>query len=346
MKVLIVTDAWHPQVNGVVRTYEHLGEELEKRGHTVRVIGPSDFPLRVPLPGYAEIKLAIAPYRRLEKMIRAYAPDRFHIATEGPLGWATRKYCLRHGQPYTTTYHTHFPDYVAKRFVRKSSPLYGIIHARAKNYVRRFHAHSKSMMVATQSLQDELKSWDFKIPMRRLTRGAKLDQFYPGSKTLFRDLPQPVALYVGRVAIEKSIEDFLAMPWRGSKIIVGEGPSMADLKQKYSDAHFVGRKSGHELAEHYRSADVFVFPSRTDTFGMVLVEALACGIPVAGYNVTGPRDIITENFLGATHDDDLSIAAAQAMSTGTPEQRVAHVKTHFTWDTAGRQFEEALLKDI
>ena len=346
MKVLIVTDAWHPQVNGVVRTYEHLTEELEKRGHDVHVIGPSDFPLRVPLPGYREIKLAIAPYRRLKKMIESYNPDRVHISTEGPLGWAARKYCLRHDRPYTTTYHTHFPDYVAKRLVKPSSFLYPLIHAQGKNYVRRFHAHSKSMMVATQSLEDELKSWDFKIPMRRLTRGAKLDQFFPGPKTLFRELPQPVALYVGRVAIEKSIEDFLAMDWPGSKIIVGEGPSLQDLRQKYPKAHFVGRKTGTELAEHYRSADVFVFPSRTDTFGMVLVEALACGVPVAGYDVTGPRDIITENFLGALNDNDLAAAAKQALIAGSPEQRVNHVRAYYTWDYAGRQFEDAVINDI
>ena len=346
MKVLIITDAWHPQVNGVVRTYEHLGEELTRRGHEVRVIGPSDFPVRMPMPGYREIKLALFPYRRLEKMIDGYKPDSIHIATEGPLGWAARRYCLRHDEPYTTTYHTHFPDYVAKRIAWFLPFSYGIVHELAKKYVRTFHAHSHTMMVATQSLEDQLRSWNFKAPMHRLTRGAKFDQFYPGPKNLFKNLPQPVALFVGRVAIEKNIEDFLSMKWAGSKIVVGEGPRLEEFRAKYPNAHFVGRKSGKELADHYRSADVFVFPSRTDTFGMVLVEALACGIPVAGYNVTGPRDIVTENFLGVIHDNDLSLAAHKALTCGTAQQRADYVRSYYTWDNAGRQFEDALFPEL
>ena len=346
MKILIITDAWLPQVNGVVRTYQHLREEMQKLGHQVNVIGPADFPLRLPLPGYAEIELAIAPYRRLKRMIEEHAPDRIHISTEGPLGWAARKYCLQHDRKFSTSFHTMFPDYAAKRAAKIIPPLYGFVHERCKNMVRNFHSRSSAMMVATQSLEEQLIAWEFKNPMHRLTRGAKLDLFYPGEKTKYQDLKSPVALYVGRVAIEKSIEDFLEMDWDGSKVIVGDGPSREELEEKYKDAHFLGNQTGEELGAYFRSADLFVFPSRTDTFGMVIVEALASGLPVAGYNVTGPKDIVTEDFLGALHEDDLAAAAHAALETGTPEERAAHVKKHFTWEVAGKQYEDALLNKV
>ena len=346
MKLLIITDAWLPQVNGVVRTYEHLKEGLQKLGHEVEVIGPTNFPVRMPLPGYAEIELAIAPYRRLKRLIESHKPDKIHISTEGPLGWAARKYCLKHERPFSTSFHTMFPDYAAKRVAKIIPPLYGLIHETGKNMIRNFHAPSSAMMVATQSLEDQLIEWEFKNPMHRLTRGANLDIFYPGDKTKYQDLKGPIALYVGRVAIEKSIEDFLEMPWEGTKVIVGDGPSREELQQKYRDAHFLGNKTGVELGEYYRSADLFVFPSRTDTFGMVIVEALASGLPVAGYNVTGPKDIVTEKFLGALHEDDLAVAATLAMERGSPEERAAHVKKHFTWQAAAKQYEDALLNKV
>lgn len=346
MKVLIISDAWFPQVNGVVRTYEHLGEELRKLGHEVKVIGPADFPLRVPMPGYPEIKLAIAPYAKLTKAIEEYNPDKIHVSTEGPLGWAGRKYCLKNNRPFSTSFHTQFPDYVAKRVAKFIPPAYNFVHEQAKKLIRRFHTPSSAMMVATPSLEELLVSWDFKTPMHRLTRGADLDLFSPGEKTVYKDLKGPVALYVGRVAIEKSIEDFLDMPWDGSKVIVGDGPNRAELENKYPGAVFVGKKIGEELAEHYRSADLFVFPSRTDTFGMVIVEALACGLPVAAYNVTGPKDIVTEDFLGALHEDDLAAAAAKAMKSGTPQQRASHVKKFHTWEHAGKQYEDALINKV
>ncbi len=343
MKLLIITDAWFPQINGVVRTYEHLSEELQKLGHEVHVVSPSDFPLRLPMLGYSEIKLAIAPYQRLKRIIEDHKPDCIHISTEGPLGWSARRYCVKHQRPFSTAFHTLFPDYVAKRVAKFMPPLYNFTHKQGIKYVRKFHEPSSAIMLATQSLEDTLTEWGFKTPMHRVTRGADLNLFTPGEKTKFKDLKGPIALYVGRIAIEKSIEDFLEMPWDGSKIIVGDGPSRERLKQKYPDAHFPGNKTGEDLAAHYRSADLFVFPSRTDTFGMVLVEALASGIPVAAYNVTGPKDIITEDFLGALHEDNLAEAAAKAMSTGTPEQRADHVKKHFTWEVAGRQYENGLL---
>lgn len=343
MKILIISDAWHPQVNGVVRTYEHLSTELEKQGHTVKVIGPADFPLRVPMLGYPEIKLAVLPYRRLKKMIEEFQPDSIHVSAEGPLGWAARRYCVKHNHAYTTSYHTHFPDYVAKRAAKFLPYLYNFFHGIAKKIILKFHAPSTTMMVATQSLEDELSRWKMKPRMHRLSRGANLQQFSPGEKKLFNDLKRPVAIYVGRIAIEKNLEEFLKMPWDGSKVMVGDGPSLPALKKKFPDAVFVGKKEGMELGEHYRSADLFVFPSRTDTFGIVLIEALAAGLPIAAYNVTGPKDIITEPFLGAVHDDDLAIAAQEALKHGTPEQRSNHVKAYYTWENAGQQFVSALV---
>lgn len=343
MKLLIVSDAWLPQVNGVVRTYEYLGEELRKRGHEVRVIGPADFPRRMPMPGYPEIELVILPYRALSEKIKAFAPDRIHIPTEGPLGWAARRYCLKNGRPFSTSFHTRFPDYVARRVDKIFPALHDFAHRMGQAYVRAFHAPSSVMMVATDSMESTLREWGFKNPVRRVSRGAKLDLFYPGEKTLFKDLPRPVALYVGRVAIEKSIEDFLGMEWEGSKVIVGDGPSRMMLQKRYPKAVFTGIKTGEELAAHYRSADVFVFPSRTDTFGMVMPEALAAGLPVAAYNVTGPKDIVTENFLGALHETDLAAAARRALACGTPEQRSSYIKSRYSWEEAGRQYEEAIL---
>lgn len=344
MKLLIVSDAWLPQVNGVVRTYEHLGEELRKRGHEVLVIGPSDFPRRMPMPGYPEIELAIRPYRMLSEKINAYGPDRIHISTEGPLGWAARRYCLRHGRPFSTSFHTRFPDYLARRISRISPALHDIAHRMGQAYVRTFHAPSSVMMVATDSMEQTLREWGFKNPVRRVSRGIKLDLFRPGEKTLFKDLPRPVALYVGRVAIEKSIEDFLGMEWEGSKVVVGDGPSRAVLQKQYPHAIFTGTRTGEDLADHYRSADVFVFPSRTDTFGMVLPEALATGLPVAAYDVTGPKDILTEDFLGALHETDLAAAARKALACGTPERRAAYAVARYSWEEAGRQYEEALMQ--
>ncbi len=343
MKIIIITDAWHPQVNGVVRTYEFLSKELRKLGHEVKVVGPCDFPLRVALPGYPEIKLVVKPYKRLKRIIDAFGPDCIHVSAEGPLGWAGRKYCLRHNKKYSTSFHTLFPDYIAKRLAKHAPFLYNPVHNLAKKMVRFFHAPSSRMMIATQSLEDKLRSWDFKNPMHRVSRGVNLDQFYLGEKTKFNDLKGPIALYVGRVAIEKNIDDFLTMEWEGTKVVVGDGPSRKILEQKYPDAVFVGTKQGEELGEYYRSADVFVFPSRTDTFGIVLIEALGSGLPVAAYNVTGPKDIITENFLGALSEDNLGDAAKRALSCGTREQRAQFTRDHFTWESAGKQYETGLV---
>ncbi len=345
MNILIITDAWHPQTNGVVRTYEHLQEELEKMGHDIHIVGPEDSPFTIPMPGYSEIRLTLSPYGHLKKVIKEQNPDHIHIATEGPLGWAGRTLCHKYNRNYSTAYHTQFPDYTAKRAARFLPFLFTPTHDLCKKHLDRFHKNSRALFVATQSLEDELKSWGFEMPMKRLTRGADLDLFRPlklGERRVFKGLPSPVALYVGRVAIEKNIEDFLSMDWAGSKVVIGNGPSLSMLKKRYPDAHFLGVKRGEDLAAHYRSADVFVFPSRTDTFGIVLIEALASGLPIAGYDVTGPKDIVTKPFLGATHKDDLSWAAHEALKQGAPKKRSAHVKEHYTWEIMARQFEEGI----
>lgn len=337
MKILIISDAWYPQVNGVVRTYEHLRDELERRGHDVKVIGPADFRFTIPTPGYAEIRLALFARARLKKMIDEYGPDRVHIATEGPLGWAGQKICKASDIGFTTSYHTQFPDYVAKRIAKYLTFLYPAVHKLAVNTVRKFHNGSKTIFVATPSLEQTLRDWKFTTPMMRLTRGVNLDIFNTEGKDIFPDLPRPIAIYVGRIAIEKNLEDFLEMDWDGSKVLVGDGPSLSALKRKYPDAHFVGKKIGEELAAHYRSSDVFAFPSRTDTFGIVLIEALAAGLPVAAYPVMGPVDIITSPTLGIL-DDDLGKAAKEALKHGSPEDRHLHVEKFYTWEKAADQF--------
>lgn len=336
MKILIVSDAWHPQINGVVRTYEYLRDELLAMGYTVKIIGPADFARSFPMPGYGEIMLVPFPYNRLRRMIAAYAPDVLHIATEGPLGIAARKYAVRYGVEFTSCYHTHFPDYAAKRV---PDFIADWVRAAAIRFIRWFHAPSSCLFVATDSLEKTLRGWGFSMPIKRMTRGIDHAIFFTGEKRLFGALQRPIALYVGRIAVEKNLEAFLNMPWEGSKILVGNGPDIETLKKKYTAAFFAGTKTGRELADFYRAADVFVFPSKTDTFGMVIVEALACGLPVAAYPVTGPVDIITAPFLGAL-DNDLAKAARDAPLHGTAEERAAHARENYSWRRAAEQFLE------
>lgn len=338
MKILIVSDAWYPQVNGVVRTYEYLREKLINRGHEVKIIGPSDFPVRIPIPGYRKIKLALFPKRRLRRKIDHFKPDRILIATEGPLGWAARNICKKLNFDFTTSYHTHFPEYITQRIPRLLKFLRKPVYKIAIATLRKFHNTSSTIFVATPSLEKSLRKQGFTAPMKRLTRGVDLDIFHTeGSDDLFKDLPKPVALYVGRIAVEKNLERFLEMDWQGSKVIVGDGPSLTYLRQRFPDAHFLGEKLQKDLAAHYRSADVFVFPSRTETFGIVLIEALACGLPVAAYPVTGPIDIITEPNLGVLNDD-LGLAAIEALKHGSPKERHAYVQKFFNWELACEQF--------
>lgn len=339
MRILIVTDAWYPQINGVVRTYEYLRKELVDMGYEVKIIGPADFPYSMAMPGYSEIRLALFPYNRLRRMIAAYNPGVLHIATEGPLGIAARKYAAEYGVEFTSCYHTHFPDYTAKRVAKYIPALYEPVRNASIKFVRWFHRISSCLFVATPSLEETLKGWKFDCPIKRMTRGIDHSVFYAGEKTLYKHKTEPVALYVGRIAIEKNLEAFLGMEWAGMKVLVGDGPDRPMLEKKYPDAVFAGPKTGKELADYYRSADVFVFPSKTDTFGMVIVEAMACGLPVAAYPVTGPIDIITQDFLGAL-DEDLAKAARLALLHGSREERARHAKDNYSWRKAAHQFLE------
>lgn len=325
MKLLIVTDAWHPQVNGVVRTLTTTRAELERLGHQVEVISPDRF-RTVPMPTYPEIRLALAPGRRVRQMIEAAQPDAIHIATEGPLGFAARRYCLKRKLPFTTAYHTRFPEYVRDRAPVPLSLSYA--------FVRRFHAPAHSVMVATASIEADLEKRGF-TNIRRWSRGVDTDLFRPGPKDLFAHLPRPVFISVGRVAVEKNIEAFLSLDLPGSKVVVGDGPQLAELKAKYPSVTFVGAKHGDELARHYAAADVFVFPSRTDTFGLVLLEALASGLPVAAFPVPGPLDVIADSPAGVL-DTDLRAACLKAV--GIDPTICRDHALGFSWQSCAQQF--------
>lgn len=324
MRILVVTDAWLPQVNGVVRTYQTLARTLGEIGHQVVFVTPQDF-RTVACPTYPEIRLAVLPGRKLGRMIVDAQPAAIHIATEGPLGLSARCFCLKRGLPFTTSFHTKFPEYV---------------HARTRLPVRwgyaamrRFHGPSQALMVATQGVEDELAAWGLGR-IRRWTRGVDTELFRPRDKG-FLDLPRPIWLYVGRVAVEKNIEAFLALDLPGTKLVVGDGPQRALLAKRYPEAVFAGARAGEDLAAHYAAADVFVFPSRTDTFGLVLLEALASGLPVAAYPVAGPKDVIGDAPVGVL-DDDLGAAARRALAI-SPEACRAFALTR-SWRASAEQF--------
>ena len=324
MKILFITDAWHPQINGVVRTLSTTGLELEKLGHGVGFIGPDQF-RTMPLPGYSEIRVALNPRRRLERLIADFAPQAIHVATEGPLGWAARAFCRKEGLAYTTSYHTRFPEYLAERAPIPLSFSYAML--------RRFHRTSAAVMVATESIASSLADRGFDN-LRRWSRGVDTDLFHPSDKDFIQDL-RPISLYVGRVAVEKNIEAFLSLDIPGTKYVVGGGPMLELLKRRYPDVRFVGPRHGDELAKYYAASDVFVFPSKTDTFGLVILEALACGVPVAAYPVPGPIDVIGENGPGAL-DNDLERAVARALEV-SPEACREFALDH-SWQAAARQF--------
>jgi glycosyltransferase involved in cell wall biosynthesis len=307
-RILIVTDAWNPQVNGVVRTLTTVAGELRAMGHVVDVIGPDRF-RTVPCPTYPDIALSLLPRRRLIRMIESFAPDALHIATEGPLGLAARGWAKRTGFAFTTAFHTRFAEYVRARTGLPVQPIYA--------WMRRFHSAGQGTMVATQSLRDELSARGFRN-IRPWTRGVELDLFkqYPGEAPVeFVGLPRPIFIYVGRVAVEKNIGAFLDLDLPGSKVVVGGGPQLASLRSAHPDVTFTGPRYGEALARAYATADVFVFPSLTDTFGLVILESLACGTPVAAYPVTGPKDILAnaEGKVGVVNAD-LRVAALEALS--------------------------------
>ena len=306
MKILLVTDAWFPQVNGVVRTLSTVADELRGMGHVVEVVSPDRF-RTIPCPTYPEIRLALFPKTGIKRILDAFQPDAIHIATEGPLGWAARRLCLRRRLPFTTSFHTKFPEYIHARFRVPVRWGYALM--------RRFHGPSKGVMVATKSLATTLEDVGFDN-IKMWTRGVDTALFRPreaaGEKTIFGNRDRPVFLFCGRVAVEKNIEAFLALDLPGTKVVVGDGPLMDSLKGRYPATVFTGYKQGEELARHIAAADVFVFPSLTDTFGLVLLEALASGVPVAAYPVTGPIDVILDEAVGCL-DEDLGKAARTAL---------------------------------
>lgn len=320
--IVIVTDAWQPQVNGVVRTLETLGEELRARGYNVEFITPLEYKT-IPLPTYPDIRLSMNHWWSLGRRLDALAPFAIHIATEGPLGFAARTYCRRRNLPFTTAFHTKFPDYVTARTKLPLSWGYAVM--------RWFHGPSAGVLVATKSLRDELRRWGLKnvVPW---TRGVKSDLFSPEKAigtTSLPDLPHPIYLYVGRVAVEKNLDAFLGLDLPGTKLVVGDGPALSGLQKKYPDAVFAGAKYGDDLSAHYAMSDAFVFPSKTDTFGLVVIEALASGLPVAAYPVPGPLDILGDAPDAGVLDDDLGKAAREVVHLAKEDAR-SHAKK-FSW---------------
>lgn len=341
MRIAICTDAWHPQVNGVVRSLATTVAQLIERGHEVELVTPDQF-RTMPLPGYGEIRLAVAPRFGTRRKLGAFKPEVVHIATEGPIGWSARSWCLAHKVPFTTAFHTRFPDYAAVRT--------GLDAERFWPVVRRFHAPSRAVLVSTPSLVCELNERGLG-QTRIWSRGIDRGLFHPGHAPLpeIAALPGPVLLYVGRVAKEKNLPAFLDCAAPGDKVVVGDGPDLAELRMRYPKVRFLGALSGQLLAQAYCSADVFVFPSRTDTFGLVLIEALACGVPVAAYPVPGPLDIIGPNGRGADQsypatvgalDEDLGLAIRKALRLDPLAAAV--IGASYSWERATDQFLAAL----
>ncbi len=326
---MIVTDAWFPQTNGVVHTLSQTAAWLGRFGHMVRFVEPREFHT-FPCPSYPEIRIAVAPMRRVARSFEAFRPQAVHIATEGPLGLAARRYCVRRGLRFTTSYHTQFPQYLRSRW---PIPLW-LSYAG----LRWFHAAAHGCMVSTRSVQEALLARGFRN-LVRWQRGVDTELFRPRSKE-FLTLARPIAAYVGRIAIEKNIEAFLRMPWCGSKIVIGDGPERARLQSKYPRALYTGFRFGEDLASHLAAADVLVFPSLTDTFGLVNLEAMACGVPVAAFPVTGPIDVVQDGVTGAL-DNDLARAAERALGLDPKVCRERALQS--SWNACTREFEGNLV---
>lgn len=324
MRIAIVTDAWSPQVNGVVTTLSRTASTLVAQGHEVLVLHPGDF-RTFPCPTYPEIRLAWRPFRNVARKLAQFAPECIHIATEGPLGLAARRYCRRDGLSFTTSYHTRFPEYLR---ARAPVPL-----VMSYAFLRWFHGAAARTMVSTAGQREELRARGF-TALVPWSRGVDTALFRPGDRKLLVD-PRPVFIFVGRVAVEKSVEDFLQLDLPGTKYVVGDGPARAALERAYPDARFTGYRFGEELAALLGAADVFVFPSRTDTFGVVMLEAMACGVPVAAYPVTGPIDVVRHGVTGML-DEDLRRAALGALRLDREACRRAAAAC--SWEEATRQF--------
>jgi glycosyltransferase involved in cell wall biosynthesis len=327
-RVLIISDAWRPQVNGVVRTLATLVRELHMLGVVAEVIGPDRF-RTLPCPTYPDIRLSVLPRRKLARLMREFRPDALHIATEGPLGIAARNLAKSQGWTFTTAFHTRFPEYLAARTRFPTRLTYA--------WLRRFHNAGRGLMVATESLRAELAERGFRH-LRAWSRGVDLAQFRAEPREPWEGLARPVFLYVGRLAVEKNISAFLELDLPGSKIVVGDGPQLETLKRRFPEVHFAGARHGEALSRAYAGADVMVFPSLTDTFGLVMLESLACGTPVAAFPATGPKDVLAQggSAVGCVHND-LRHAALMALAHGDRAACRAYAET-FTWRACAERF--------
>ncbi len=329
MRLLLVTDAWFPQLNGVVRTLSTVRERLQAMGHEVEVLSPERY-RSVPCPTYPEIRLALCSPGMLGDRIAGCGPDAIHIATEGPLGWSARTWLKRRGIPFSTSFHTMFPQYLNMRFKLPESWTFSLL--------RWFHNGAAATMYSTPTLRAMLASHGFQN-LVRWVRGVDTELFHPGDPEPL-DFPRPIQMYVGRMAVEKTLEAFLDLDTPGTKVMVGDGPQMAALVAKYPAAKFLGPKFGEELVRHYRAADVFVFPSRTDTLGLVMLEAMACGIPVAGFPVQGPKDVVGNSKAGVL-DENLARAIERAIGIDPAVCR-ARALEH-SWDQSAQEFQANLI---
>ena len=327
MKILIVTDAWYPQVNGVCRTLKNLGDELKKIGHQVEYIEPNQF-FTVPMPKYNEIKLSINVWPRVGRLISKADADIIHIATEGPIGIFAKRYCVKNKLKFTTSYHTQFDKYLKLYYPYLPIKL-------AQKFLKGFHSKAEKILVTTQSMKDELQDIGFdKDKMVVWTRGANHGAFQKPKK-INLEYKRPIYLYVGRVSIEKNIRAFLDLELEGTKLVVGKGPDLDKLKKEYPEAIFKGERTNGELASYFASSDVFVFPSKTDTFGIVIIEALKCGLPVAAYPVAGPKDIFNGTNIGSLNND-LKKAALEALKSDR-SACIEHAKK-YTWENCAKIF--------
>jgi 1,2-diacylglycerol 3-alpha-glucosyltransferase/glucuronosyltransferase len=325
MKIMIVSDAWEPQVNGVVRTLQYTARELQAMGYGVDFLTPLEFST-LPCPTYPDIRLSLLPRRRVVRRLSEFDPDALHIATEGPLGVAARRFALTRGLPFTTAYHTRFPEYVRARTGMPLSWTYA--------FLRWFHGSSEAVMAPTEVVKRDLESYGLKNVVI-WSRGVDLDIFKPQRSDRLRSA-RPIFLYVGRVAVEKNIEAFLELDLPGSKWVVGAGPALKGIQARHPNVNYLGVLDQHELAQVYACADVFVFPSKTDTFGLVLLEAMACGLPVAAYPVTGPLDVIGDSSTAGIMHEDLRTACLEAQKLRR-EDAAAHARK-FSWRATTEQF--------
>ncbi len=324
LKILVATDAWRPQINGVVRTLEALQLNTASAGHDIAFLTPEGF-RSFELPTYPGLRLALPGAAEIGRRIEAIAPDAIHLATEGPIGFSVRRYCLSRRLPFTTSFTTRFAEYASARFPVPVSWGYAVM--------RRFHGPASATMVSTPSLMQELTDRGFEH-LRMWSRGVDTELFNP-TRAIALDLPRPIFTSVGRIAVEKNLDAFLSLDLPGTKMVIGHGPQETELRQRYPDAKFMGAMSGHALAAHMAASDVFVFPSKTDTFGIVQLEALASGVPVAAYPVTGPRDVIGDAPVGAL-DEDLKIACLKALASTRADCR-AHA-LRYSWANSAGQF--------